>query len=45
MGNSLYNKIHLGRSTVFGTTRMRNAFLLGAFVGIGLALLAYRTMR
>lgn len=45
MGNSLYNKIHLGRTSVFSSPRMRNAFLLGACVGIGIALFAYRAMR
>ena len=45
MGNSLYNKIHLGRGSVFGTRRMRNAFMLGAAVGIGVAWFAWRNLR
>ena len=45
MGNSLHNKIYLGRPPVLRTGRMRALLLLGACAGIALAWLALRTLR
>ena len=40
MGNSLHNKIHLGRTLVLESARGRAALMLGACAAIGLAVLA-----
>ena len=40
MGNSLHNKIHLGRTSVLESARGRAALMLGACAAIGLAVLA-----
>jgi hypothetical protein len=45
MGNSLHNKIYLGRTSVFGSRRFNTVLLVGAFVGIGLAWAAVRVLR
>lgn len=45
MGNSLHNKIYLGRSSVLESTRWRAALLLGAVLSVGLAWLALRALR
>jgi hypothetical protein len=37
MGSTLYNKIHLGRSPLLGSRRMRAALALAALAGAGLA--------
>ena len=44
MGNSLHNKIYLGRRTqVFASRRMQALFILGAVASVGLAWLAIRS--
>lgn len=45
MGNSLHNKIHLGRSSVLGSKRIQAALFIGAFVSIGLAWMALRLLK
>ena len=45
MGNSLHNKIYLGRTSVLESTRWRAALLLGACLSIGLAWLTIRAFR
>lgn len=45
MGNSLHNKIYLGRTSVLESARWRAALLLGAFLSVGLAWLALRALR
>jgi hypothetical protein len=45
MGNSLHNKIQLGRTSVLGSLRSRAVLALGACVSIGLAWLAMRASR
>ncbi|NML61878.1 hypothetical protein HHL21_12480 [Massilia sp. RP-1-19] len=45
MGNSLHNKIYLGRTSVLGSARWRAALVLGAFFGVGFAWLALRALR
>lgn len=40
MGNSLHNKIHLGRTSMLESARWRVLLTLGACAGIGLAVLA-----
>ena len=45
MGNSLHNKIHLGRTSVLESARWRAALVFGACLGIGLAWLALRALR
>ena len=37
MGNSLHNKIYLGRHGGFGTRLVQRALLVGAIVGMALA--------
>jgi hypothetical protein len=43
MGNSLHNKIYLGRTSLFGSRPLQLALAVGALAGIGLVLL--RTLR
>jgi hypothetical protein len=38
MGNTLHNKIYLGRHTLFGSRRLQVALALGTCAGIALAL-------
>lgn len=45
MGNSLHNKIYLGRTSVLKSSRWRAALVLGACVSIAVAWLALRTFR
>lgn len=45
MGNSLHNKIYLGRTSVLASRRLQAVLALGAFVGIGLVWLAIRTLK
>lgn len=45
MGNSLHNKIYLGRTSVLGSKRIQAALFVGAFVSIGLVWLAMRAFR
>jgi len=45
MGNSLHNKIYLGRASVLESSRWRAALLLGTCLCIGLAWLALRAIR
>lgn len=40
MGNSLHNKIYLGRHSVFGSRRVQVALAIGVLVVVALALLA-----
>ena len=44
MGNSLHNKIYLGRTSVLSSRRVQAAVALGAFVSIGLLWMAIRTL-
>jgi hypothetical protein len=45
MGNSLHNKIDLGRSSLLGSRRLRSLLALTLTVGIGLALMAFRSLK
>jgi hypothetical protein len=45
MGNSLHNKIYLGRSTGFASRRFQSVLAVGAIVGAGLLWIALRTLR
>jgi hypothetical protein len=45
MGNSLHNKIYLGRSSVFESRPVQVALAVGALAGIALALSVLRGMR
>lgn len=45
MGSTLYNKIHLGRSPLFGSRGARLALLISIAAGAGLAWTILRTMR
>ena len=45
MGNSLHNKIYLGRSTGFASRRFQGILAVGAIVGAGLVWIALRTLR
>jgi hypothetical protein len=45
MGNSLHNKIYLGRSTGFAMRRFQGVLAVGAIVGAGLVWIALRTLR
>lgn len=45
MGNSLHNKIHLGRTSVLSSKRMQAALVVGAFVTMGLLWMAIRTFK
>jgi hypothetical protein len=44
MGNSLHNKIYLGRRSVLASRRLRMVLGMGAAAGVGLALLMFRSM-
>ena len=45
MGSTLYNKIHLGRSSLLGSRRMQAVLALGALAGVGLVWAAVRAMK
>jgi hypothetical protein len=45
MGNSLYNKIYLGRGSVFSSRPVQVALGLAALAGVGLALALLRALR
>jgi hypothetical protein len=45
MGNSLHNKIYLGRTSLLGSRRLRSLLALTVTVGIGLALMAFRSLK
>jgi hypothetical protein len=45
MGNSLHNKIYLGRSTGFASRRFQGVLAVGAIIGAGLLWIALRTLR
>ena len=45
MGNSLHNKIYLGRSSVLASRRLRIALGMVALSGVGLALMVLRTLK
>jgi len=45
MGNSLHNKIYLGRSTGFASRRFQGVLAVGAIFGAGLLWIALRTLR
>ncbi len=45
MGNSLHNKIYLGRHSLLHSKRLQAAMLLGAVASLGLAWLALRILR
>lgn len=42
MGNSLHNKIYLGRTSVLGSRRMRAVLTVSAVLGLGLLWMAIR---
>ncbi|MES2299115.1 MAG: hypothetical protein V4582_18865 [Pseudomonadota bacterium] len=42
MGNSLHDKIYLGRTSVLHSKRMQALFVIGAFASIALVWLAIR---
>lgn len=45
MGNSLHNKIYLGRTSVLSSKPVQAALFVGAFVSIGLVWLAMRVFK
>jgi hypothetical protein len=45
MGNSLHNKIYLGRTSVLGSTRAKAALVIGAFASIALLWMAIRAFK
>lgn len=45
MGNSLHNKIYLGRASVLSSRRVQAALAVGACVSIGLVWLAIRALK
>lgn len=45
MGNSLHNKIYLGRQHGFGSRRIQGALAVAGIIGAGLVWIALRTMR
>jgi hypothetical protein len=45
MGNSLHNKIYLGRGSVLASRRLRMVLGMGAAAGVGLALLMLRSIK
>ena len=45
MGNSLHNKIYLGRTSALGSRRMQALMAVGAMLGIGLAWMAFRGLK
>lgn len=44
MGNSLHNKIYLGRASALASARVRAALVVGACVSIGLMWLVLRSL-
>ena len=45
MGNSLHNKIYLGRTSVLATRRGRAALAMGALAGVALVWVALHALR
>ena len=45
MGNSLHNKIHLGRTSVLSSKRLQAAVAIGVFASIGLVWIVIRTLQ
>ena len=45
MGNSLHYKFYLGRTSLLGSRRLRSLLALTLTVGIGLALMAFRSLK
>jgi len=45
MGNSLHNKIYLGRTSVFSSRRFQTALALGLAVGIAIGWALLRSAR
>jgi hypothetical protein len=45
MGNSLYNKIYLGRSTGFASRRFQGVLAVGGIIVAGLIWVALRALR
>ena len=45
MGNSLHDKIYLGRTSVLDSRRVQAVLFIGAFASIGLVWLAIRALR
>ena len=45
MGNSLHNKIYLGRRSVLGSRRVQVAMVVVAFMTIGLLWMALRNFK
>lgn len=45
MGNSLHNKIYLGRRPVLGFRRLRVVLGAGALVGVGVAWMVFRSFK
>lgn len=45
MGNSLHNKIYLGRGTGFASRRFQGVLAVSAILGAGLVWIALRTLR
>lgn len=45
MGNSLHNKIYLGRRTVLDSRRLRVVLSAGALVGVGVAWMVLRSFK
>ena len=45
MGNSLHDKIYLGRTSVLSSKRMQAFLFIGTFASIGLVWLAIRALR
>lgn len=45
MGNSLHNKIYLGRTSALASRRMQALMAVGVMVGIGVAWMAIRSFK
>ena len=45
MGNSLHNKIYLGRTSALGSRRVQALMAVGAVLGLGLAWMALRSFK
>jgi hypothetical protein len=45
MGNSLHNKIHLGRGSLMASKRIQAAVVIASFAGIGLVWFAIRLLK
>lgn len=45
MGNSLHNKIYLGRRTLLASRRLRAVLGAGALVGVGVAWMVFRSLK